>query len=196
MAARTLPDVVLLAAGRSSRMGEPKGLVLVHGRPWIDLQLDTIEGAGSSAVVVLGFDRERYEAARTGLAGRARVVHNPDPDRGPFSSLQCGLAALPPGESAYVLPVDVPAPEVGVWARLSEALGPAIDAAVPTYEGRGGHPVLLSPRLVARLLGLPPASRLDLELAASTVARVPVGDARVRMNLNVPEDWGKLGLGG
>lgn len=193
----TLPPVVILAAGRSSRLGEPKGLVVVRGRPWIEHQLDGVRAAGvTRAVVVLGHDRERY-AGLPSLARRAVVVVvNPDPDRGSFSSLQEGLSALAPDEPAFVLPVDVPAARPETWAALAAALGNA-RAAVPGYESGGGHPVLLSPSFAAHLRGLDPAggeSRLDvqLRLSAGETARVPVDDDRIRLNLNAPEDWGRL----
>jgi CTP:molybdopterin cytidylyltransferase MocA len=72
------------------------------------------------------------------------------------------------------------------------------DAAVPIHEGLGGHPVLLSPALVTHVLGLPADSRLDhvlREWDGSRITRVPVLDRRVRLNLNAPEDWGKLAAG-
>jgi molybdenum cofactor cytidylyltransferase len=186
-------DVVLLAAGRSSRMGEPKGLVAFAGRPWIETQLAAL--AGRRAVVVLGHDAPRYLEAIPDLARRFEVVVNPDPDRGPFSSLQVGLAAVRASAPAFVLPVDVPAASAAVWDALEEALGPEVDAAVPAFEGRGGHPVLLAPPFIARLRGRDPASpgaRLDVELRSAMACQVPTDDPRVRMNLNAPEDWGIL----
>jgi len=188
-------DVVLLAAGRSSRMGEPKGLVLFAGRPWIETQLAALDGR--RVTVVLGHDGPRYLEAIPDLAKRTEVVVNPDPDRGPFSSLQVGLAAVSGSAegSIFVLPVDVPAASAAVWRALEEALGPELDAAIPIFEGRGGHPVLLAPPFIARLCGRDPASpdaRLDLELRSCRARRVPTDDPRVRMNLNAPEDWGKL----
>ena len=204
-------DVVILAAGRSSRLGEPKGLFVVDGRPWLLHQLDAIARVGvvRGVIVVLGFEADRYRTALPDLARRAQAVTNPDPDRGPFSSLQCGLAALAPARRpAFVLPVDVPAASPEVWDALSAALRPygaapndepGTDAAVPVHEGRGGHPVLLSSAFAAALLERPPTSRLDHELGRGhghvAVARVPVGDPRVGLNLNEPRDWGKLGNG-
>ncbi len=193
-------SAVLLAAGRSSRMGEPKGLVDFGGRPWMVSQLDALDRAGVRAVLVLGADRERYLQALPGLSRRAHLAFNDDPDRGPFSSLLCGLAALAntPGQPCFVLPVDVPAASPAVWGALAAALvaNPGADAAVPELDGRGGHPVLLSPSTVARLLARPATSRLDVELAALPgVLRVPVKDAAVRLNLNAPQDWGKLERG-
>jgi len=199
-------EVVLLAAGRSSRMGEPKGLVQVDGRAWLDHQLDALQGR--RVIVVLGEDRERYEVAIPSLPRRVEVAVNERPERGPFSSLQVGLARVTPGRPAFVLPIDVPAASSAVWAELEASLLPTRFAAVPTWgpDARGGHPVLLSSRLVATLLTRDPeSSRLDRELAAAAldpgldpaggVARVPVGDPRVRLNLNAPEDWVKLTAG-
>lgn len=198
-AAESFSPVVVLAAGRSSRMGEPKGLVVVDGRPWIVRQLDAL--ADRRVILVLGHDRERYLEAVPGLGRSVDVVTNPDPERGPFSSLQVGLSVVDPRKPAFVLPVDVPAALPGVWGALETALGQA-EAAVPVQDGRGGHPVLLGPALIVRLLARPNAAecRLDEELRklaqAGRVVRVPVEDPRVRLNLNAPGDWGKVPKGG
>ena len=174
-------------------MGEPKGLVMVDGRTWIDRQLEAL--AGRRAILVLGHDRDRYLPVLMTLGRTVDLVTNPDPDRGPFSSLQEGLAAVDPGSAAFVLPVDVPAAGKSVWTALEAALGPA-EAAVPVQGGKGGHPVLLGPDLVARLLTRPADGRLDEELRAlAAVARVEVDDARVGLNLNEASDWGKVPRG-
>lgn len=193
-----LPDVVILAAGRSSRMGEPKGLWAVGGKPWLEHQLDAIEALGVEAVLVLGFDRQRYLEALPGLEDRATVVVNPTPEHGPFSSLQSGLRMS--GAPAFVLPVDVPVPVADVWRALHEALTERADAAIPVHDGGGGHPVLLSAAIVKHVLGLRSDGRLDHVLRQwewewARIARVPVLDRRVRLNLNAPEDWGKLAAG-
>ncbi|HEY8091608.1 MAG TPA: NTP transferase domain-containing protein [Polyangiaceae bacterium] len=189
-AAPTGTPVIVLAAGQSSRLGEPKGLVVVEGRTWIDRQLEAL--GGRRAVLVLGHDRDRYLPVILALGRPVDLVTNPDPDRGPFSSLQEGLAAVDAGSAAFVLPVDVPAPGKAVWEALEASLG-AAEAAVPVHEGKGGHPVLLGPALVARLLTRPASSRLDEELRAlPLVARVPVDDPRVGLNLNTASDWGRV----
>jgi CTP:molybdopterin cytidylyltransferase MocA len=109
--------------------------------------------------------------------------------------------AVKSGSPVFALPVDVPAAGPEVWKRLMEALLSrekqetcAVHAAVPSREGRGGHPVLLAPAFVAHLLSLPPhEGRLDEAIARlERVARVPVTDERVQMNLNTAEDWRKL----
>jgi len=202
-----LPEVVILAAGRSSRMGEPKGLWAIGGKPWLEHQLDAIDALGAGAVLVLGFDRQRYLEALPELEDRVSVVVNPAPQHGPFSSMQCGLRVS--GSPAFILPVDVPVAAPAVWQALYEAwqrggsgegprTGSGIDAAVPFHEGAGGHPVLLSAAMVTHVLGLHAESRLDhvmRDWEPGRIARIPVLDRRVRLNLNAPEDWGKLAAG-
>ncbi|MFN7683867.1 MAG: NTP transferase domain-containing protein [Oligoflexia bacterium] len=201
--------VVMLAAGRSSRTGSaglPKGLIEVQGKPWILGQLEALKRAGLSRVfVVLGHQKEVYEKVlgthrnfteRSGV--EVHLVHNPDPDRGSFSSLQCGLRAVGL-RGAWVLPVDVPCPTRAVWESLEqEALVRSADAALPVHSGRGGHPVLISESFVCRLLDLSPdskESRLDHQIHALSphqVARVEVTDERVLANLNTLADFASL----
>jgi len=191
--------VIVLAAGKSSRAGMPKGLIDVDGRPWLEHQLDALRRNGlRNIVVVLGHHAERYLPI---LEQRSvRHATNPAPDRGPFSSLQVGLAALNPGSSAWVLPLDVPCPSREVWMALQQKFADdSSEVVLPTYGGRGGHPVLLSSSMVQALAALPvdhPDSRLDRQihaLSADRVGRVEVKDPRVLDNLNTAEDFARHG---
>lgn len=189
-----LSPLVVLAAGRSSRLGGPKGLVrLPDGRVWIAAQLRAyaVAGGARALIVVRPELAGEYQVAVRGLS--AEVVANPRADElGPFSSLQLGLGRM--SGPAFVSPVDVPFAGPEVWRALEAALAAGAEAAVPVSEGRGGHPVQLSARACERVSALDPASpeaRLDLLLRAwgAKVARVPVNDSAVVGNLNRPEDW-------
>jgi molybdenum cofactor cytidylyltransferase len=167
----------------------PKGLIPWNGTPWILHQLRSYDGP---VTVVLGHDREKYLAAVPELADRH--VINPDPDRGQFSSIQTGLQAV--GGAAFLLPVDVPAPAPAVWSALERALSGPVDAVVPVFDGKGGHPVLISQSFNRRLLTLSADHRLDAAihaLAPEAVRRVEVEDGRVTANVNTPDDLARLG---
>jgi CTP:molybdopterin cytidylyltransferase MocA len=98
--------LILLAAGRSSRMGTPKGLLDFQGRPWLSEQLQRFKAAeGRRVIIVLGFHYKQYiegipwlekaacrPARRFGL--KISMVRNPTPEQGPFSSLQCAISFL------------------------------------------------------------------------------------------------------
>ncbi len=191
-----LPPLVVLAAGRSSRLGEPKGLVrLSDGRVWIAAQLERFAAAGGTRAVVVVRSEQAvaYQAALGGLG--AAVVVNPRADElGPFSSLQLGLSCVPGG--AFVCPVDVPFAGAAVWRGLA-GVRDAV-AVLPIYQACGGHPVLLSVEGVARVSAMDPAgpgSRLDRVLSSwgAAVVRVPVKDPSVVSNLNSKGDWAELG---
>lgn len=169
-------------------MGRPKGLLEYRGGTWLEAQVKVLQSQGIERVVlVLGADAGAYEAVMARLSGvEARL--NPDPDRGPFSSLQVGLEGIT--GSCWVSPLDVPI--MDDLNGFSVALSADEDAVVPTFEGRGGHPVLLSEPFIQRLLAVDPASpaaRLDHQLRLAKTIRVPVSDPRVVLNLNTPEAW-------
>lgn len=204
------PPVILLCGGRGSRVGLSKGLIRVEGQPWLLHQLDRLAQARlSEIVIVLGHTSDRYlqEFAFLDLTGptqwnslQIRTCLNAQPDLGQFSSLQTGLRSRGSG-AAFLLPVDSPAPtDPALWQTLAQAMGPDTLAAIPRYEGQGGHPVLLSQELGELVLLLSPeGSRLDQVLgswqdrAPTRIAQVPVQTPLALGNLNLPADWARLG---
>jgi len=192
------PDLggVILAAGASERMGEPKALLRLPAPPRKCLlvdQIDRLRRAGCARVaVVLGADAVRIKPALPSGDPRAIVCLNEGWQRGSFSSLQVGLTALADcARGALVLPVDVPGVPPQVMTGLVPRGDDAPDAVVPMHQGRGGHPVWLSPALIARILREAPTARLDHLLAGCVVVRVEVADPHVRENVNTPEDWAR-----
>jgi CTP:molybdopterin cytidylyltransferase MocA len=229
---------LILAAGASTRMGEPKALLSLPvrtGSPRFLLadQVERLACAGCERIVcVLGADAERIEELRAwelpGLIPPVVVCRNPRWREGAFTSLQAGLATVlgePDADARHVsaeahaaetngrasgcsagvivLPVDVPGVSRQVFEQLVRASradrGAAPsgvgfshacpDAVVPIFAGRGGHPVWLSRSTVARILCEPPAARLDQLLRGMRVARLPVEDPRVVLNVNTSADW-------
>ncbi len=193
-----MKSLVLLAGGRSTRMSLPKGLLEYKGQTWLTHQLEAFAAAGGErAVVVLGFDHEKYREripelnSKSFLGLSLEVVVNSEPARGQFSSLLTGLEKAQDG--AFVLPVDVPAASPEIWRKLELALQEKVFVAQPVHDDRGGHPVLLSSAFVSCLLEIPPEEgRLDeliRELQPGELARVAVDDAKIELNLNQPSDW-------
>jgi molybdenum cofactor cytidylyltransferase len=122
---------VILAAGGSTRLGRPKQLLELDGRPLLQHVLDAAARAGLDEILlVLGHRAESVQAALELPAG-ARVVLNPEFRTGQSSSLRAGLAAADRRcDAAVILLGDQP----GVPAEL-------IAEAVQVHR-RGGRPVL------------------------------------------------------
>jgi CTP:molybdopterin cytidylyltransferase MocA len=122
---------VVLAAGAASRFGAPKQRFL------LEPVLERVRASAVDAVLVVSGAHE--------LETDAPIVHCPDWERGPGTSLRCGLAALPgEAEAAVVVLADGPSLEPQavdrVIARWREDRPPVVAA---TYDGTRLHPVLL-----------------------------------------------------
>jgi len=189
---------VVLAGGRSARMGSPKALLDFRGQPFAVRILEALEALEvKTRVVVVGPDAPRIQPA---LAGHeCLIVENTDVDGGPIASLRAALRALQPLQPSGVLawPVDLPHVRVTTVERLIETFrrDPA-PAVVPTFAKRRGHPVLWGATLFEELLTSDAATRHGaravLHAHATEIVPVAVDDPAVIDDLNTPEDYERL----
>jgi molybdenum cofactor cytidylyltransferase len=189
---------VVLAAGRSERMGAPKALLDFRGRPFVIRILEALEALDlKPRAVVLGPDAPRIRPALA--AHECLIVENPDVTAGSIGSLRAVLAALQPVRPAALLawPVDQPQVRVATVERLLEAYrrsgGPAV---LPTFADRRGHPVIWDQRLFPELETSEAATRHGaravLALHESELITVTVDDPAVIDDVNTPEDYERL----
>src|SRR5256885_2772449 len=144
---------VILAAGRSARMGTPKALLDFRGAPCIVRILEAFEAVAlKTRVVVLGPDAARI---RPVLATHdCLIVENLDVDAGPIASLRAALSALQPlrPAAALVWPVDLPHVRIATVERLIEIWRRERPAAVvPPFGERPGPPPISDPSPFAGL---------------------------------------------
>jgi len=138
------PVGLLLAAGAGRRMGRPKALVELAGRPLLFGALDALRAGGCGPLlVVLGAAADQVAEL---VPGDVRTVLAPDWAEGMGASLRAGLDALDalPGSAALVHLVDLPGVGAAAIERLAAAsvAGPDVLARA-AYHGVPGHPVLL-----------------------------------------------------
>jgi molybdenum cofactor cytidylyltransferase len=140
---------VILAAGTSSRLGRPKQLLELRGRPLLQHAVDAASEAGLDEIlVVLGHEAGEVAAALS-LPEAGRSVVNPNYVEGQSSSLRAGLLAVSVEARAAVVllgdqPAISPAAIRAVVSTYEETGGPVVQAA---YGGRPGHPVLFDRRI-------------------------------------------------
>lgn len=152
---------LVLAAGASRRMGRPKQLLPLAGRPLLQHVLDAAAGSRlGEIVVVLGHEAEAVAAA-VRLPARARVVRNPEYAEGQSTSLRRGLVAT--AEDAVAVAVLLgDQPEItsdvidAVVAAFEEGGARAARPVWRDAEGRArpGHPVVLGRELWPTLMEL------------------------------------------
>ena len=190
--------VIILAAGRSARMGRPKLLL-----PWKKtsvlghlIEQWRVLGADQIAVVCAPGDvAVRAELDRLGFAEENRIG-NPAPERGMFSSIQC--AAQWPGWQAAlthwaIVLGDQPHLQPQTLRRVLDfsAAQPA-KVCQPARRGHGRHPVLL-PKVLFRQLADSTAATLKDFLVArpAEVALCEVDDPGMEVDIDRPEDYDK-----
>ncbi len=115
---------VVLAAGRSTRMGRPKQLIEIDGLPLVAHAVRAAAGARlDDVVVVTGAEHERVAAAVLAVAPRCRVVENAGFALGLSTSVRAGIAAAPDAAEAVALLLgDEPAVEAGIIEVFQQRL--------------------------------------------------------------------------
>jgi molybdopterin-guanine dinucleotide biosynthesis protein A len=192
---------IVLAGGRSERMGTPKAGLDWRGVPLL-AHVAAIVGRATGRVVVVGALGQQLPPLPPGVA----VVRDAVQGRGPLEGIRAGLAAAEPGERvAYVSAVDVPLLRPELVARVLAAVVPGVDAAVPSVDGRlhplaGAYRVSLLPEIarrvadgrlrVASLAEGPRVARLDREALLADPALAAADPALESLrNLNAPADY-------
>jgi molybdenum cofactor cytidylyltransferase len=183
---------VVLAAGRSTRMGGPNKLVAeVARRPLVRIAAEeALASRARPVIVVVGHQREQVEKALAGLP--VRIVYNPDFVHGLGSSLKAGIAAVPAeADGAIVCLGDMPQ----VDARLIDRLIAAFDSdrgalvVVPTFENKRGNPVLWSRRFFPDLMAIEGdvGARHLIGQYGEAVVEVPVDGKAALVDIDTPE---------
>ena len=147
---------LLLAAGRSSRMGSNKLLEPIDGRPMVALTAQRLLSSRARPIIaVLGNQADAVDAALGKLP--VERVRNPAFAEGLSTSLKCGLAALPPDSDGVIVCLgDMPLITGRDLDRLIAAFNPLEGRAiiVPTRRGKRGNPVLWARRFFADMAEL------------------------------------------
>ena len=149
---------IVLAAGESSRMGQPKQLLRWQGEPLVTRAARiALESGASETVVVTGAVAEQVEAALAPLReagrGRLRVVFNPSWQDGQAGSVRAAMEALPAAcEAALFLPVDQPRLPAALLRRLWQTWRGGGDlTAVAVNEAVRGAPAVFDRRFFGQL---------------------------------------------
>jgi len=193
----TIPAIVL-AAGKSTRMGRPKATLPLAGGTFLSRIVRTFHDAGiADVVVVVGHQAHEITAAWPQAGVAARFVLNPDYESGQFSSLMKGLDAVdaPGVAGTLVTLVDVPlvTPDTvrAVLDRYLETHAPVVR---PTRGSEHGHPVLIDRSLFEALRGADPrvGAKAIVRAHASREGDLEVADAGAFVDVDTMEEYQRL----
>jgi molybdenum cofactor cytidylyltransferase len=183
---------VILAAGRSTRMGGPNKLLAeLAGKPLVRIVTEqALASQASDVIVVTGHQATEVQKALAGL--KVRFVHNPDFAAGLASSVKAGIAAVSDNaDGAVVCLGDMPLIDARLIDRLIQAFAPDRGnlIAVPVSDNRRGNPVLWSRRFFAELMTLDGdiGARHLIARHSEAVAEVAVEGQGAFLDIDTPQ---------
>jgi molybdenum cofactor cytidylyltransferase len=183
---------IVLAAGRSTRMGGPNKLLAeLSGKKLVRIAAEqALSSKASEVIVVTGHQAELVERALEGL--RVKFVRNPDFAGGLASSVKAGIATVSAeADGAVICLGDMPLIDAGLIDRLINAFAPDRGhlITVPVAEGRRGNPVLWSRRFFKELMTLDGdiGARHLIAKHAEAVAEVPVEGEDAFLDIDTPQ---------
>jgi molybdenum cofactor cytidylyltransferase len=186
---------IILAAGESKRMGQPKMLMRWGRSTVLQTVIETYRAAGLNGVdVVTGGARAQIEAL---VGDSARTVFNAKyRPGGMLSSIQVGLRAQPAETQAVLVALgDQPQVQVDSVRRIREEYdrtGAAL--IVPSYQMHRGHPWLVAREYWHEILKMqtPESSREFLDRHQRSILYLELGTATILQDLDTPEDYSKI----
>ena len=195
---------IILAGGKSQRMGVAKGLLKYGKTFWVLEQINKLSQSGVQKVYVgLGYNYQHYfwaidwferatkECVKF-MGTDVRVIINPNPDNGTFSTLQTVLNTVDLNCSVLINPIDVP---ILNCKELSRIIKNDNLVTRPSFQGKNGHPIKLNSSFWNSFTNIDienEMARLDLQikdLKSNKITTIQVEDNSVTKNLNTPSDW-------
>ncbi len=181
---------VVLAAGKSERMGLNKLLLKVGGRGILDRLFDALHSSEMDEVLVVLGHRPQ-DIRPIAEAHNARVVINTDYEEGMTSSFKAGLRHVY-ADAAFLFLGDQLGLEAELLDRMTATMECDQDALIvsPVHRGRRGHPVLFRNSLFPEILSLSPGETVrDVVLRHEASHRLVEGDLWCTLDIDTPEDF-------
>jgi molybdenum cofactor cytidylyltransferase len=185
---------VVLSAGESSRMGQPKALLPIDGETFLERIVNALRRAQvGKIIVVIGHNAEEMKRKVEHLP--VEILVNHQYKLGQLSSLQVAIRYLLSDQSCdgiLVHLVDHPYIDSSLVSRMIEgfnASGKLI--AVPRYQGKRGHPVILSRELFTELLNAPMEQGAKAVVNAHGIdtLEIDADDEGITIDIDTPDEY-------
>ena len=181
---------IILAAGESRRMGRPKAFLPFRDGTFLSAITSVLGARCSPVIAVFGFDAERAISAAANLPIEA--IANPNYELGMLTSLQTGLRTLSQDTNTVLFTlVDHPAISLETVELLLQSNAPI---AIPRFDSKRGHPVLIRRKIIDEFLVEPTTSKVRdvIDRHAAEIDYINVGDPGISDDIDDPALYEKL----
>lgn len=180
-------DGVILAAGYSSRANGFKMEFEIEGKAMLKRCIESLYDACVRIIVVSGYKHEKIEELVSEYS-KVDVVYNENFHKGMFSSVKKGISNVK-SERFFLTPGDYPFINKEVCNKLIECQEEIV---IPSFNKKGGHPILLSSSLIKEILLEDDESNLKAFLNKKHRAYVDIEDEGILIDVDMEEDYKKL----
>jgi molybdenum cofactor cytidylyltransferase len=176
-------------------MGQFKQLLQLGEKSFVEHCVENLLASRVGEIIIVTGHRE--SEVRAALATSAvRFVHNRDYRTGMASSIKCGVRAVPDNSKACLISL-VDQPQIGpsVIDQLIDVYENARPRIIiPTFDGKGGHPIILDLSLKQEILEMDQSVGLRqvISVHSSEIARVEVFSHDVVEDCDLPEDYERI----
>ncbi len=186
---------ILLAAGSSTRMGQPKALLAYEESSFVDTILNNLQQAGCDPIIsILGNSGELI--CESTFVNNYQCYFNPEPQKGMLSSLKVAIEKLPEDCDGFILSlVDHPAVKRETYLEIIRAAQENPKRIViPRFYGKNGHPVFFGKQFFETLLQTPNSmgARVVVQEEIQNVHYISVEDEGILKDIDTPEEYHDL----
>lgn len=183
---------ILLAAGDSKRMGEPKALLPYEGITFVDSILNKFCEIGCEPIIsILGASAELI-CEKTKVR-KFQCFRNPNPEEGQLSSLQIAIGHLPEDSDGFIMAlVDHPMVKLATYRKIYDMAKTNPDnIIIPEFYGQKGHPVYFGRPFFDSILHLPlsDGARVVIHENPADVMYLKVDDEGILKDIDTPKDY-------
>ncbi|HEX7412879.1 MAG TPA: NTP transferase domain-containing protein [Bacteroidia bacterium] len=184
--------VLILGGGKSERMNSPKPFLKYGNRAFIEKIIGEFSTCNFSEIVVV-LNHELLGAVNeenvSKISGKCIVVKNDNPEMGRYHSIKLGINKIIGADFCFIHNVDNPFVSSSLIKELYKNRNEN-GYTLPVYKDRGGHPVLLSKKIIETIHEdiLTLATLKDV-LKNFNRKELVVNDERILININTPEEY-------
>ncbi|MBJ99803.1 MAG: hypothetical protein CMB48_02275 [Euryarchaeota archaeon] len=174
---------IILAAGKSERLGKPKALLDCGDKTLIQFIVDRLESLNLGVIVITNSDLKK--SITTSLELNKAMIIVPENTKHRTGNLIAGLNAIKNPEKILVVPIDRP----GWSLDTIKLLLKMNETCCPEFQGKGGHPLLICKEDLGKL------SKAPIETPLNTIfvtKKISVMDSFLHLNIDTPEDINSL----
>jgi molybdenum cofactor cytidylyltransferase len=183
---------IILAAGKSERMGELKPFLrFSENLTFLERIIQVYHSRHITNLIIVVNDEvhQRMQKLKSMPNNHSKIIINPFPEYGRFYSIKLAMQELRNDSFVYLQNIDNPFVTEKTLLALKNEICDS-DFAVPVFEKQSGHPILLSAGVVTEIAQTKDNnSNLRIILSSFQKHEVEVHDPGILININTPDDY-------